>query len=340
MVLERQVKHMVRLVDDLLDVARIARGKVALHRLPVEVAEIVAKARELAGPLLQHRNITLTTDVPPAGLTVAGDEERLNQVLGNLLTNAAKYTEAGGAVHVYARGEADSVIIGVKDSGVGIDADLLPRVFDLFVQGGRSLDRADGGLGLGLTIVRSLVEAHGGKVFARSDGPGKGSEFVLRLPLSAPDSITPRPEEPSLFEPVGQPVRTEEDVLGARVLIVDDNEDAASMMADALGAAGFVTRVELDGPRGLAAAMEFRPQVALLDIGLPRMDGYELARRLREQEDLATTKLVAVTGYGQLADRERAVRAGFHQHLVKPVDLARVKSLVRQLIQAQQAPPG
>jgi anti-sigma regulatory factor (Ser/Thr protein kinase) len=281
MVLERQVRHMVRLIDDLLDVSRIARGKVALQRSLVEVAEVVAKAVEVAGPLITQRALTLTTDVPSWGLTVAADEERMKQVLGNLLTNAAKYTEPGGAVHVYAHSDEDSVVIGVTDSGAGIDAELLPKVFDLFVQGQRSLDRADGGLGLGLTIVRSLVEAHGGTVSAQSQGPGQGSEFVIRLPLAAPEAVTPRPLPLPEVMPRGELAAAMQAPNGARVLIVDDNEDAATMMAEALAAEGFVTRVEVSGARGLEAAVEFRPQVALLDIGLPGMDGYELCRRLR-----------------------------------------------------------
>jgi PAS domain S-box-containing protein len=338
MVVERQVRHMVRLIDDLLDVSRIARGKVALQRSVLEVAEVVAKAVEVAGPLISQRALTLTTDVPSWGLTVAADEERLNQVLGNLLTNAAKYSEPGGAVHVFARSDEDSVVIGVTDSGVGIDAELLPTVFDLFVQGRRSLDRADGGLGLGLTIVRSLVEAHGGTVSAHSEGPGRGSQFVIRLPLAAPEAITPRPSPLPEAMPKGELAATLDGSSGARVLIVDDNEDAATMMAEALGAAGFVTRVEASGPRGLEAAVEFRPQVALLDIGLPGMDGYELCRRLRQTQELGPIKVVAVTGYGQLSDRERALRAGFHQHLVKPVDLSRVRALVRELV-LRDAPP-
>jgi PAS domain S-box-containing protein len=331
MVLERQVRHMVRLIDDLLDVSRIARGKVALQRSLVEVAEVVAKAVEVAGPLITQRALTLTTDVPSWGLTVAADEERMKQVLGNLLTNAAKYTEPGGAVHVYAHSDEDSVVIGVTDSGAGIDAELLPKVFDLFVQGQRSLDRADGGLGLGLTIVRSLVEAHGGTVSAQSQGPGQGSEFVIRLPLAAPEAVTPRPLPLPEVMPRGELAAAMQAPNGARVLIVDDNEDAATMMAEALAAEGFVTRVEVSGARGLEAAVEFRPQVALLDIGLPGMDGYELCRRLRQSQELGPIKVVAVTGYGQLSDRERALRAGFHQHLVKPVDLARVRNLVREL---------
>ena len=338
MVLERQVKHMVRLVDDLLDVSRIARGKLALHRTPVDMAELVGKALELAGPLLQQRALRVSTDLPEGMLTVAGDEERLIQVVSNLLTNAAKYTEAGGSVHVSAREEGGTVVLGVRDTGVGIDAELLPRIFDVFVQGRRSIDRADGGLGLGLSIVRSLVEAHGGTITVHSDGPGRGSEFLLRLPLTAPESLTPAPQQ-APHQPRLQPSATVEDgsfagdVVGARILIVDDNEDAASMMADGLASAGYVTRVELDGPRGLAAAVEFRPQVALLDIGLPRMDGYELARQLRQQPQSSNIKLVAITGYGQLADRDRALRAGFHHHLTKPVDMARVRTLVCQLLQ-------
>ncbi|MDI1476235.1 ATP-binding protein [Polyangium sp. y55x31] len=311
-VIERQVQHLVRLVDDLLDVSRIARGKIELRRRPIQLAQVVAKAIEQSSPLIEQRGHTLSVAVPAEGLVVDGDEIRLAQVVGNLLTNAAKYTEKGGHVEVSAGREGEWATLRVRDSGVGISHDLLPRIFDLFVQGGRELDRSEGGLGLGLAIVKNLTESHGGRIEARSAGPGLGSEFILRLPLAASRTAPPpRPGE--------RPV-AEASASRCRVLVVDDNQDAAVLLAEALRAAGYETRVAFDGPSGLEIGRTFRPEIAVLDIGLPVMDGYELAERLRELSP-PPLRLLALSGYAQPGDRDRARAAGFHEHLVKPVDM-------------------
>jgi PAS domain S-box-containing protein len=324
-VIERQMKHMVRLVDDLLDVSRITGGKVILRRSPVELGEVVSKAIEVASHLFEQRGQTLVTELPPAGLTVLADEERLQQVVSNLLTNASKYTEHGGRVEVQARRDGDAVVLAVRDNGMGIDPDLLPTVFELFVQGRQAIDRSEGGMGLGLTIVRTLVEMHGGRVSAHSEGPGRGSEFLVRLPLLPGSQL---PVSPTVIASGGA---DDTDGQGTKVLVVDDNQDAAETLAEVLTESGFRTCVAYDGLQALQLAVQFLPQVALLDIGLPVMDGYELARRIRQEPQLAGTKLVALTGYGQAADRERALAEGFDEHLVKPVELTTVETVVREL---------
>ncbi|HXU81849.1 MAG TPA: ATP-binding protein, partial [Polyangia bacterium] len=311
-IIERQVRHLARLVDDLLDVSRITRGKVELHRDRVELAELVAQAVEVASPLFEERVHHLHTDVTP-GLAVVGDEHRLTQVLSNLLTNAAKYTPPGGRIDVIARAEDDKAVIKVRDTGKGIPPDLLSRVFDLFVQGYRTPDRSGGGLGLGLSIVRMLVAMHGGQVTASSAGTGKGSEFTVSLPLdTSTGAALPAPEAPAVARVRASGAR--------RVLVVDDNRDAAELLAEALELEGYQTRVAYDGPSALRLAAEFRPELAFLDIGLPVMDGYDLARRLRAL-DQGPLVLVAVTGYGQPADRARSAEAGFDEHLVKPIGI-------------------
>ena len=311
-VVERQVQHMLRLVDDLLEVSRIARGRIELRRRRVELADVVSSAIEIVSPLLEERHHHLACEVPQRGLVVDGDPARLTQVLANILSNAAKYTDPGGRVRIAAERSGGRAIVRVSDTGAGIAPELLPAVFDLFVQGGRTIDRSQGGIGLGLAIVKSLVTLHGGTVSARSDGVGKGSEFEITLPLVAADapvvraagSIAPPPA------PATQP-RT--------VLVVDDNQDAAELIAEALAAAGHEVRTAFDGPAALAISESFDPDVVFLDIGLPVMDGYEVARRLRAQDRKMT--LVAITGYGQEADRKRAMAAGFDSHLVKPVPI-------------------
>jgi CheY-like chemotaxis protein len=315
-IIERQTCHLIRLVDDLLDVSRITRGKVALHKRNIEIGAVVSKALEIASVLLEERGHRLKTAVASVGLGVAGDEDRLAQVIANLLTNAAKYTAPGGSITITGAREAEWVVLTVADDGLGIDPELLPRIFDRFVQGQRGLDRAEGGLGLGLAIVRSLVEMHGGRVSARSEGPGKGSEFIVRLPW---------------VEAAGDPARDaaatadcDRTVVSKRVLIVDDNRDAAVVLEEALGELGHVTRAAFDAPSALCMARDFGPEVALLDIGLPVMDGYELGRRLRDLPGMSGIRLVAVTGYGQDADRARSRDAGFYEHLVKPIDLDQV----------------
>jgi CheY-like chemotaxis protein len=319
-IIERQVRHLVSLVDDLLDVSRITRGKVELRKGPVEAADVVARAIETASPLLEQQRHELTVNVP-RDLTVSADAGRLAQVVANLLTNAAKYTEPGGAITVTGSLEGNDVVLRVRDTGIGIEPEMLPRIFDLFVQERQTLDRSRGGLGLGLAIVRSLVALHGGSVSARSEGKGTGSEFTIRLPhLTMPvPHVTAPPEDAA-----GTPVAAKR----ARVLIVDDNHDAAVLLSEMLSALGYVTRFVHDGPAALGFAKEFQPDLALLDIGLPVMDGYELARRFAQQPALRETRLIALTGYGQRQDRQRSADAGFVAHLVKPVDIEELRAVL------------
>ncbi len=320
-VIERQVKHVVALVDDLLDVSRIARGKVQLKRERVDLADMVAKALEMTAPAFEERRHTLDVRVP-RGLAVNGDAARLAQIIGNLLANAAKYTDAEGRIVVTGELRATEAVLSVTDNGIGIAPEMLPRVFELFAQERQDIDRSQGGLGLGLAIVRSLTEAHGGRISARSPGKGRGAEFTLTLPLAdGAEAATARPaarlEAPSAAAD------------GHRVLIVDDNADAAELLAESLGTLGHAAYVANDGPTALAAAAVFKPDIALLDLGLPVMDGFELAQHLRKEPGLAGLKLVAVTGYGQDRDRQRTRKAGFDAHMVKPIDVEQLDSWIR-----------
>ena len=331
-VIERQVNHLTRLVDDLLDVSKITRGKVELRKERVEIADVIAKAIEMASDLFEQRNHDLSLDVAYERLWVDGDPVRLAQVVANLLTNAARYTKPGGRIMVSARregsgresGERQSgeIVIRVKDNGAGISPDLLPRIFDLFIQGHRSSDRAEGGLGLGLALVKNLVALHGGSVAALSDGLGKGSEFVIRLPAVAEvgnlDSIHSEHDRP---EP-------RSDGHGKRILVVDDNNDAADLLAEILRDVGHQVEVAYSPVVALELCEAFRPEVAVLDIGLPVMDGYELAARLRANPVTAHCRLIALTGYGQSHDRTRSAEGGFQHHLVKPVDIVKLIRLV------------
>ncbi len=320
-VIERQVAHLVRLVDDLLDVSRMTRGKVRLERRVVEVGEVVSRAVEMASPLLEARRHVLAVQVEP-GLALHADPSRVAQVVSNLLTNAAKYTDPGGRITVRVARDGDMARISVTDTGIGLSPALVPHIFDLFVQGERDLDRAPGGLGIGLTIVRTMVELHGGRVRAESAGAGRGSTFTAWLPLAAGEALAVHPPAPA-----PAPAQA-----GVRVLVVDDNRDAAELLAEALRERGHEPHVAFDGPSALALAAEVHPRVALLDLGLPVMDGYELARRLRASRDERELLLVAVTGYGQEMDRRASTLAGFAEHLVKPVELERVCSTVDRLL--------
>ncbi len=315
-VIERQVQYLVRLVDDLLDVSRITRGKVRLEKEPVELAAVIARALEVAMPLYEQRSHALSVEVAREGLLVEADPVRLAQVFANLLTNAAKYTDPGGRIAVQARRDGGRVVVSVRDSGMGIAREMLPTVFDMFVQGERGLDRSQGGLGIGLTVARTLVELHGGTIAAHSAGLGRGSEFVVALPAAAPAPRRPAEAPPS-------PAATRASL---RILIVDDNGDAAEILAEALRGLGHEVAVAHDGAEALSIAPSWRPEAAILDIGLPAMDGYELARNLTELLD-PPPRLIAMSGYGQEGDQSRSREAGFEVHLVKPVDLGDVAAL-------------
>jgi CheY-like chemotaxis protein len=310
-VIRRQVHHMVRLLDDLLDVSRITSGQVELDRRPLDLVDVVAQAIDITSPLFEQRRHHLIVNVPRGLLHVMGDELRLTQVVANLLDNAARYTVAGGIVRIEGRRD-DWAVLDVVDTGVGIAPDLLPRVFDLFVQADRQPDRADGGLGIGLTLVRTLVRMHGGEVTASSNGGGPGSRFEIRLPLAA-DGVfqAPRREKTRVER------RRERQ---SAILVVDDNQDAADLLAEVLRDQGHDVRVAHDGPQALERVGDFQPQVAILDIGLPVMDGYELALALRDRLG-PELRLLAVTGYGQERDRSRSHEVGFEKHFVKPVTL-------------------
>jgi PAS domain S-box-containing protein len=310
---ERQVQHMARLLDDLLDVSRISRGRIELRRERIDVAAILGRSVEAVRPLVEERRHELTVSLPGGKVEVDADPTRLEQILTNLLNNAAKYTDSGGHIWLSAAQVGGEVALRVRDTGVGIAPDALPHIFDLFVQAERRLDRSSqGGVGIGLTLVKRLVEMHGGRIEASSAGPGQGSEFVVRLPLARPQPPegTPRP--------AGQEIAA--DLPPRRVLVVDDNQDAADSLAVLLRLAGQDVQVAYDGAAALSLARSFRPEVVFLDIGLPGMDGYEVARRLREHLDGQKTVLVAVTGYGQDEDRRRSRDAGFDFHMVKPAE--------------------
>jgi PAS domain S-box-containing protein len=317
--IDRQLRRIVRLVDDLLDVSRITKGKIQLRPRREQLGAIVTHALESVRPLIESRKHELSLALPAEAVWLDADPDRLEQVLANLLNNAAKYTEPGGHIRLSVEREGQQAVVRVKDTGIGIRSDMLPRIFDLFVQSDRALDRAQGGLGIGLTLVRKLVEMHGGTAEGFSDGVGKGSEFVVRLPV-VPE-VTGLPPEA-----VPEPARPQGGSL--RVLVVDDNVDTADSLAMLLRFYGHEVRAVHTGPRALQAARADAPDVILLDIGLPGMDGYEVARRLREQQGSGKVRLIAMTGYGQEADRRRSQDAGFDHHLVKPVDPARLQELL------------
>jgi signal transduction histidine kinase len=325
-VIERQVEHLVRLIDDLLDVSRITRGKVELKKRPVEVSSVVARSIETVRPLLERGMHRLTISVPGTGLIIEADEHRLVQVFTNLLTNAVKYSERETRIDLTAQRDQDSVEIRVRDQGIGIEPELLPRVFELFTQGKKTIDRSQGGLGLGLPIVRSLVELHQGSVCAHSGGRGEGSEFVVRLPLASSAATCTRATTDRARDahPDVRDTRT-------RVLVVDDNLDAADALADFLMEIGIEVQVAADGAAALDIVSKFRPHVVFVDIGLPIMDGYEVARRIRDMPGLDHVALVAVTGYGQDSDHLRSRSAGFLEHLVKPVHPERITALIAKL---------
>ncbi len=320
---ERQVRQLVRLVDDLLDVSRITEGKITLRLQPVVLDDVVTRALETVRPLVDTRGHTLRVSLPPEPVALDADPARLAQVLGNLLGNAAKYTPSGGSIWLTAARSDHELAIHVRDTGAGLAPELLPHVFDLFVQGDGSLDRTRGGLGIGLTIVRRLVELHGGKVEARSAGIGKGSEFIVRLPI--PDRVS---AATPAARPASAPAAGPE---ALRVLVVEDNEDAAESLATILSVWGHEVRVALDGAAALEAADTWTPDAVISDLGLPGMDGYALARQLRERPALAHAVLIALSGYGRDEDRRLSADAGFDHHFVKPPDLDALARLLEQL---------
>jgi PAS domain S-box-containing protein len=317
-IMQKQVHHLTRMVDDLLDVNRITQGKIRLHKKQVELAAALRHAAEAAGPLIEAQRHDLTLAIPEAPLYLQADPTRLEQILVNLLNNAAKYTSPGGSIRLSAERLGNEAVIRVKDSGVGIPADVLPKIFNLFVQVDRSLDRTQGGLGIGLTLVKTLVELHGGTIAAHSEGPDRGSEFVIRLPLSTGE--VPEPEQPF----GGRDSRARRH----RVLVVDDSRDTARTLKILLELAGHEVRVVHDGLATLPACRNFDPDVVLLDIGLPGMDGYEIARQLRSEQKSSRPLVVAISGYGQAEDKKRAREAGFDFHMTKPVDPEALGSLI------------
>jgi PAS domain S-box-containing protein len=317
-IIERQVGQLTRLVDDMLEVSRITTGKIHLQRERTVLSGIAECAVETVRPLMNQRLHELTVSLSPQPVWVYADAARIEQVVVNLLTNAAKYTADGGRISLVVEQEGDEAVLRVRDTGVGIAPELLPRIFDLFTQAERSLDRAQGGLGIGLSLVQRLVDTHGGRVEVHSV-LGQGSEFVVRLPVMLPPAPPPPSKDIETEEPNGPSLR---------VLVVDDNVDAAESIALLLEAAGHKVRIVYDGPTALEAALDYRPHVVLLDIGLPGLSGLDVAKRLRQQPALRDVVLVAMTGYGQESDFQRSQDAGFNHHLVKPADFRKVQEIL------------
>ena len=321
-VIARQVGHMTSLVDDLLDVSRVTRGLVQLEKTPIDIRQMVTDAVEQVTPLVRAKRHHLALHLAPDAATVLGDKKRLVQVIANLLNNAAKYTPEGGNILLKTEVQEGKVLLSVADDGIGMEPELASRVFDLFAQAERTPDRGSGGLGLGLALVKSLVELHGGTVTCASDGPGAGSKFTVCLPMMASqgDALVPQPQ--GIASRSNKPLR---------VMVVDDNADAAQMLAMFLEASGHQVLVEHGARQALERARSEAPDVCLLDIGLPEMDGNELARRIRTQPETSDSVLIAVTGYGREHDRQTALAAGFNHHLVKPVDPARLVALLSEM---------
>jgi signal transduction histidine kinase/CheY-like chemotaxis protein len=327
-VIERQVNHLTRLVDDLLDVSKIARGKVELRREIVDLSDVTAKAVEMASDLFEQRHHRLAIRCEKGRFLCYADPIRLAQVIANLLTNAARYTDLGGDIQLSVAAQDGHLRLTVEDNGIGIASEMLPRVFNLFEQAARSADRAQGGLGIGLALVKNLVALHGGTVSADSEGLGRGSTFTVCLPAARGQTVG---------ETATQPRTTPAAERTGRVLIVDDNIDAAELLQHALEASGYAVEMATDPITALDVAARFAPEVAILDIGLPVIDGYELATRLLALPEATDCRLIALTGYGQEHDRRRSLDAGFHEHLVKPVDVDR---LIRLVEAVRAAPPS
>ena len=310
--IERQSAQLARIVDDMLDIARITRGSLAVEHVRIDLGDVVRHAVETSTPAIESGKHTIEVDLPNEPVTISGDAHRLAQLFSNILNNAARYTPPGGSIALRARAEGGQAVVRVRDTGRGIEAGMLERIFDMFVQGRAPLLRIGGGLGVGLALARRLAELHGGSIEARSEGENRGSEFTVRLPLAAP---SPAGEVRRAAE-----AKTAGPVAPRRVLVVDDNVDAATMLNMLLRSLGHETRVAHDGQQALQVAEQFRPDIVLLDIGMPGLDGYEVARRLRRGSQDRPLRIVAVTGWGQDADRQRSREAGFDLHLVKPVD--------------------
>jgi CheY-like chemotaxis protein len=315
--IERQSAQLARIVDDMMDITRITRGTFMIEKAPTDLTEVVRRALETAAPLMEAGKHRLQVELPAEPLMVDGDLHRLAQVLSNVLGNAARYTPRGGEITVRARAEDGWASVQVRDTGRGIEAHMIERIFDMFVHGRPALERVGEGLGVGLALARRIAEAHGGTLTARSDGEDRGAEFTLRLPAHAPADSAPLPQ------PAAAPAMT-----AKRVLVVDDNVDAAATLQLLLASLGHETRAVHDGFQAVEAAAQFDPDIVLLDIGLPGLDGYEVARRLRALRRERALRIVAITGWGQDADRAKSQEAGFDLHLVKPVDPSTLTSLL------------
>ena len=321
-VIERQVAHMSRLLDDLLDVSRITHGTLELKKSRTELTLVLGAAIEAARPILDSKHHTLSLDLPKQTVRLEADPVRLAQVFSNLLINAAKYTDAGGSIELRATCEGSGVVVAVRDNGMGISADMMPRLFTLFSQAHTALGRSEGGLGVGLALARGLVALHGGRVEARSDGPGRGSEFIVRLPVGVPASEVSQVEV-SADDPAAD--------AGLKILVVDDSQDAADTCATVLELSGHEVQTAYNGRRALELARTFRPHALLLDIGLPDVNGYELARTIRAAPWAGGMVLIAVTGWGQGEDKRRALEAGFDHHLTKPIAAETLETLLQSL---------
>ncbi|MGH8328788.1 MAG: ATP-binding protein, partial [Steroidobacteraceae bacterium] len=328
-ILERQARQMTHLVDDLLDVSRITSGRIRLHPEPVELKELLKTVIETYRHAAESARLQIALAASAESVYVSGDRIRLTQIISNIFHNAVKYTPPGGRIEIALRTEDQHAVVSVRDNGMGIPPEMLEHIFEPFAQLDRSYERPDAGLGIGLTLAKRLLDLHAGRIEARSAGRGQGTEFVIHLPAIAAvpaKQATPRRADPQLF-------------VSCRVLIADDNHDAAVSLSMLLQSMGHDTRVVHDGIEALEEAELFRPDVVLLDIGMPRLDGYDTARRMASQPWAATMQIVAVTGWGQETDRQRAKDAGFHRHLVKPVDLDALREVMSEGCEQRPEPP-
>jgi two-component system CheB/CheR fusion protein len=329
-VMDRQSQQMAHLLDDLLEASRVTQNKIELKKERVDLNTAVNEASESVRDQMEARGIHFERNLLREPLPVVGDSARLQQIQVNLLNNAAKYTHRGGRVRLTTERDGDQAVIRVRDDGAGIGPEMLEAVFDLFVQSGRTLDRSGGGLGVGLTLVRSLVTLHGGTVAAHSDGEGQGSEFVVRLPLAADGEGQLR--APHIVARSRTPVRD-----GAKIIVVEDNEDSRELLCELVSAEGFACETAESGVAGLALVDKTNPDIVILDLGLPELDGFEVARRIRRDPRHAGIFLIALTGYGQSADRHAAKEAGFDEHLVKPVQTEHLLNLLSELRRPSRA---